>query len=104
MDNGAMFKNPVTSERELRDLLGYPGERAILKQTDTLDEHHRAFITLSPFMLLATANAAGAMSPRRETRPDSFSRWTTIIWRFPIVRETAGSTACATSSRTPTSA
>jgi uncharacterized protein len=59
MDNDAMFKNPVTSERELRDLLGYPGERAILKQTDTLDEHHRAFIALSPFMLLATANAAG---------------------------------------------
>ena len=54
-----MFKNPVTSERELRDLLGYPGERAILKQTDALDEHHRAFIALSPFVLLATANAAG---------------------------------------------
>lgn len=54
-----MFKDQVISERELRDLLGYPSERAILKQTDTLDEHHRAFIALSPFMLLATANAAG---------------------------------------------
>ena len=54
-----MFKNLVTSERELRDLFGYPGERAILKQTDALDEHHRAFIALSPFLLLATANAAG---------------------------------------------
>jgi uncharacterized protein len=54
-----MFKDPVTSERELRDLLGYPSERAVLKQTDALDEHHRAFIALSPFLLLATANAAG---------------------------------------------
>src|SRR6266542_6641611 len=54
-----MFKEPVTSEGELREILGYPSERALLKQQGTLDEHSRAFIARSPFLLLATANAAG---------------------------------------------
>ncbi len=54
-----MFKHLVTSESELRELFGYPGERAILKQQATLDEHTRAFIARSPFLVLATSNAAG---------------------------------------------
>ncbi len=54
-----MFKEPVTSEGELREILGYPSERALLKQQGTLDEHSRAFIARSPFLLLATSNAAG---------------------------------------------
>lgn len=54
-----MFNHLVTSERELREMLGYPSERAVLKETAELDEHSRAFIARSPFLLLATANAAG---------------------------------------------
>jgi hypothetical protein len=54
-----MFKHQVTSEAELRDLFGYPSERAVLKQQAVLDEHSRAFIARSPFLLLATSNAAG---------------------------------------------
>jgi hypothetical protein len=54
-----MFKHVVTSESELRDLFGYPSERAILKQQAELDEHSRAFIARAPFLLLATSNAAG---------------------------------------------
>jgi PPOX class probable FMN-dependent enzyme len=54
-----MFKHLVTSESELRELFGYPGERAILKQQAVLDEHSRAFIARSPFLVLATSNAAG---------------------------------------------
>jgi len=54
-----MFKDLVTSERELRAMLGQPSERAILKEQAVLDEHSRAFIARSPFLLLATSNADG---------------------------------------------
>ncbi len=54
-----MFKDVVTSERELRDILGSPSERAVKKDIAGLDEHGRAFIARSPFLLLATASATG---------------------------------------------
>lgn len=54
-----MFKHVVTTESELRDLLGSPSDRAIRKDVAVLDEHCRAFIGRSPFLLLATASAQG---------------------------------------------
>src|SRR2546422_11498597 len=58
-DGGRMFKHVVTTESELRDLLGSPSDRAIKKDVAVLDEHCRAFIARSPFLLLATASAKG---------------------------------------------
>src|SRR5712691_9672934 len=55
----AMFKDVVSSKQELRALFGEPNERAVLKCKAALDEHSRAFIVASPFLLLATSNAAG---------------------------------------------
>ena len=62
----ARFREVVESEAALRDLLGQPGEVVIKKQLPALDEHCRAFIALSPFLLLGTADAAGNcdVSPR----------------------------------------
>ena len=57
--SGNGFTKIVTSEGELREVLGRPGERALLKQQARLDEHFRAFIAASPFLVLGTANAAG---------------------------------------------
>jgi uncharacterized protein len=54
-----MFKRVVTSESELRALMGTPSERAIKKESATVDEPAREFIGLSPFLLLATSNADG---------------------------------------------
>ena len=54
-----MFKDVVTSKQELRALYGEPSERAVLKCHSSLDEHSRAFIAASPFILLATSNGAG---------------------------------------------
>ena len=54
-----MFKDTVSSQEELRAIFGAPGERAVLKERPRLDEHTRAFIARSPFVLLATSNAAG---------------------------------------------
>ncbi len=60
------FADTVTSEAALRELIGEPSELVIRKQLAALDRHCRAFIALSPFVLVGTANAAGAcdVSPR----------------------------------------
>jgi PPOX class probable FMN-dependent enzyme len=54
-----MFKDVVSSKQELRALFGEPNERAVLKCKSALDAHARAFIAASPFLLMATSNAAG---------------------------------------------
>lgn len=55
----------VTSAEELAELYDPPTERAVHKQIDRLDEHCRAFIAASPFVLLSTCGPAGAdCSPR----------------------------------------
>lgn len=63
---GRQFSEVVTTEAELRALLGHPGELAVQKEHDALDVHCRAFIALSPFMLLGTTDSAGRcdVSPR----------------------------------------
>ncbi len=60
------FTDLVTSEAELRELVGEPSELVIRKQMDALDGHCRAFIALSPFVLIASADAVGNcdVSPR----------------------------------------
>ncbi len=54
-----MFTHVVTSEDELRALLGAPSARAVKKDVARLDAHGRAFVAASPFVLLATADADG---------------------------------------------
>jgi len=56
----------MTSAEALRSLHAQPGERALKKQLAALDRHCRRFIALSPFVVIATAGATGAMdaSPR----------------------------------------
>lgn len=56
----------IETEAELRQLYGWPGGRSRDKVLDRLDGHCRRFIALSPFVLIATADAAGRadVSPR----------------------------------------
>jgi PPOX class probable FMN-dependent enzyme len=49
----------VTSEQELRELYGLPGERAVAKEHATLDEPCRAFIAAAPFLVMGTAGTDG---------------------------------------------
>jgi uncharacterized protein len=60
------FTDRITSEADLREVMGQPSELVIKKQLAALDEHCRAFIALSPFLLLGTVGAAGGcdVSPR----------------------------------------
>ena len=56
----------ITTREQLRSLYAEPGERARRKQLPALDRHAKAFIALSPFVVLATSDAAGRIdaSPR----------------------------------------
>lgn len=60
------FTEKVTSEAELREIIGVPSEMIRRKQLSALDKHCQEFISLSPFLLIGTSNATGEtdVSPR----------------------------------------
>jgi uncharacterized protein len=62
----------VTSEAELRDLLGTPIERVIKKERRSLHPHDRAWIASSPFCLMATAGADGSCDVSPKGDPAGF--------------------------------
>lgn len=51
----------ISSESELRALHAAPTDRAVRKELDRLDRHCRRFIALSPFLVMATADADGRL-------------------------------------------
>jgi uncharacterized protein len=51
----------IASEAALRALHAPPTDRAVRKELDRLDRHCRRFIALSPFLVLASADAEGRM-------------------------------------------
>jgi len=61
------FQSLVTTEAELRTIVdGAPSERAVIKDRKALDEQSRKFISISPFLLMATSGADGTcdVSPK----------------------------------------
>lgn len=60
------FTQLISSEEELRQLIGEPSELVIRKQLSALDAHCQAFIALAPFVLLGTSGHNGLcdVSPR----------------------------------------
>jgi PPOX class probable FMN-dependent enzyme len=60
------FNDVVATLDELREIIGQPGERTLLKERPSLDAHSRAFISRSPFLLMASADANGTcdVSPK----------------------------------------
>ncbi len=56
----------ITSTESLREHYEPPSERAVLKQIDHIDKHCRAFIALSPFLVIGTqgADGLGDVSPK----------------------------------------
>src|SRR5579862_5417221 len=43
----------------IREIYGHPMERTIKKQLPRLEKHSRAFIAMSPFLVMATCDAEG---------------------------------------------
>ncbi|MBO0705625.1 MAG: hypothetical protein J2P39_09915, partial [Candidatus Dormibacteraeota bacterium] len=60
------FSHVVDSEADLREMVGEPGDLARRKQIDRLERHCRAFIGLSPLVLVGSVGASGGcdVSPR----------------------------------------
>ena len=54
-----MAETPVTSERQLRELYGEPGARAVAKERAALNDDCRTFIAHAPFLVIGTAGADG---------------------------------------------
>jgi len=53
------FEHVVSSEQELRQIMGSPASRAVLKERAALDAHCVAFIKRSPLVLVATSGDDG---------------------------------------------
>lgn len=66
------FSEIVTTEAQLRAVIGYPSHRVVGKHIDALDGHCRAFISRSPFVLVASADAAGNMDVSPKGDPPGF--------------------------------
>ncbi|GAB3963104.1 pyridoxamine 5'-phosphate oxidase family protein [Actinoallomurus acanthiterrae] len=63
----------ITSEQELRELLGEPMPRAIAKERVRLHEVDRKWLAASPFCLVATADATGACDVSPKGDPPGFT-------------------------------
>jgi uncharacterized protein len=59
MPDDALRAAPAPDLDALRSLYGEPSERAARKQMDRLEKHCRAFIALSPFIVVASSDEAG---------------------------------------------
>ncbi len=66
------FRDIVRSEAELRDVLGEPSPRANAKVIPIVDDFAARFIAASPFILIATADADGAMDLSPKGDPAGF--------------------------------
>lgn len=62
----------ITSEAELRDLLGTPMPRAVAKERTALHPLDREWIAASPFLLLATSAADGTCDVSPKGDPAGF--------------------------------
>ncbi|SMF79606.1 hypothetical protein SAMN05661091_1738 [Paenibacillus uliginis N3/975] len=56
----------ITSEEELREMLGYPSPLVVKKTIDHIDSHAMNFIRQSPIIFISTSDVSGAcdVSPR----------------------------------------
>lgn len=64
---------PVSSEAELRDLLGEPAGRSMTKERPRLHQRDREWLAASPFCLIATADAGGRCDVSPKGDPPGFT-------------------------------
>jgi PPOX class probable FMN-dependent enzyme len=69
-----MFKNVISSEHELRALMGEANPRSLDKETTYLTDECIRFIARSPFMLLATSGQNGRCDVAPKGDPAGFVR------------------------------
>ncbi len=69
-----MGAHEITTIAQLREIYEPPLERSVRKEVDHLDEHCKRFIALSPFVLIASADASGACDVSPKGGPPGFVR------------------------------
>jgi uncharacterized protein len=67
-------QHAITTVEQLREVYPPPADRALRKELDHLDVHCREFIALSPFVLVASADADGASDVSPKGGPPGFVR------------------------------
>jgi len=67
-----MFRSVISTERELRDLMGEANEGSLRKETTYLTAECMQFIERSPFMLLATSGKDGRCDVAPKGDPAGF--------------------------------
>jgi hypothetical protein len=68
------FRDIVTSEEELRAVVGHPPRRSVDKVVRIIDEHSRRFIARAPFVFVASAGPQGMLDISPKGDPAGFVR------------------------------
>lgn len=66
------FSEIVSTDAQLREVIGPPIPRALQKEIARLDEHCRALIAASPFVVIASSDASGRMDVSPKGDPPGF--------------------------------
>ncbi|WP_198664734.1 MSMEG_1061 family FMN-dependent PPOX-type flavoprotein [Lewinella sp. IMCC34191] len=68
------FRKPITTEAELRDIMGHPADLVVRKTLNHLDHHCRTFIENSPFLTIGSSDGRGNFDVSPKGDPAGFVR------------------------------
>ncbi|HUQ40301.1 MAG TPA: MSMEG_1061 family FMN-dependent PPOX-type flavoprotein [Acidimicrobiales bacterium] len=74
LDSGYVPEQVLTDADEVQAILGEQFENQVKKVIDHIDDHCRAWIERSPFVVVSTASAAGAIDVAPKGDPPGFVR------------------------------
>lgn len=83
-----LIPRALTSEAQLRELYAAPGERAIRKELDYIDEMSRRLIAVSPVVFVATSDAEGRCDVAPRGGPPGFV--TVLDERHVVIPDATG--------------
>jgi PPOX class probable FMN-dependent enzyme len=66
------FDNIITTEDELREIMGHPSDIVTRKTINYIDEHCKSFIEKSPFITIATSDLSGNFDVSPKGDPAGF--------------------------------
>jgi uncharacterized protein len=66
------FEDIVSTQDQLRELMGFPGQRAVDKELTYIDPHAKNFIEHAPFVLAATSGSEGKLDVSPKGDPAGF--------------------------------
>lgn len=66
------FEKVITSEEELREIMGHPNEIVTRKTINYIDQHCKSFIEKSPFITIATSDLHGNFDVSPKGDPAGF--------------------------------